>query len=138
MQVESAVIEDGGSVNNKTLTFIKYFVVMTGIILTIISELKSAGFNIWYVLWLCFPYGAYYLAATKAENISHGASIGGGALILGVDLAIRIQVIFFPDSSTDSIALLMMPFWQSVLIMPIGFLLGWMIEKLINKVFLKG
>lgn len=109
----------------------EYFVVLAGVLLAIVTELKSGNSSIWYVLWAALPYGIYALAAMKAGT---GATIGGGLLILGVDLLIRVQVAFFPGSSTDSIALLIMPFWQSVVIMPVGFLLGWLVEKMIHRI----
>lgn len=118
---------------SKASAKIKYFIVLSGVLLAIGTELKSDSPNVWYVLWAIFPYGAYYLAAWKAESQSLGAAIGGGILILGADILLRIQVLYFPGSSTDSIAFLAMPFWQMVVIMPFGFLLGWVVEKWVKR-----
>lgn len=109
----------------------EYFIIASGASLPVVTELRGGDPNIWYVLWALFPYIAYYLASSKSK--SAGAIIGGGVLILGFDILIRIQVFYLPGSSTDAIALLTMPFWQSVIIMPIGFLLGWFVEKLVKK-----
>lgn len=107
-------------------------IVLLGVLLAMITELRGASPNLWYFLWTILPYGAYGLAATKAKSV--GALIGGGLLILGLDIVNHIQVFYFPGSSTDSIALLTMPFWQIVIIMPLGFLFGWLIERMIAKV----
>jgi hypothetical protein len=112
-------------------TKFKYFVILSGILLAVVTELKGSHSNLWYVLWAIFPYAAYGIAASIAKSI--GAITGGGLLILGVDILVHVQVFYFPKSSTDSISLLVMPFWQSVLIMPIGFLFGWFIEKTIRR-----
>ena len=118
---------------NKGLTKFKYFIVLSGVLLTLATELKSNTPDIWYVLWAIFPYGCYYLAAWKAESQSPGALIGGGMLVLGVDVFVHIKIFFFPGSSTDSIALLTMPIWQCVVIMPVGFCLGWLVGKIVTK-----
>lgn len=117
---------------SKSTTKFTYFIVILGILSVIVTELISGSMNLWYIIWFAFPYCAYYLAARKALSKTHGAIIGGGVLILGIDILIRGEVLFSNGSSTDSIALLTMPFWLSVVIMPIGFLLGWLIEKLIR------
>lgn len=120
---------DSGELMKAPANF-KHFIVLFGVLLAIVTDLKGGSPSIWYILWASLPYGIYYLAAMKAGT---GATIGGGLLILGIDMLIRIQVAFFPGSSTDSIALLIMPFWQSVVIMPVGFLLGWLVEKVIHR-----
>lgn len=117
---------------SKVSSKFKYFIVLSGVLLIIVTELKGST-NIWHILWAILPYGAYYVAALKAEGNSLGAVIGGGILILGADILLRIQVLYFPGSSTDSIALLTMPFWQMVVIMPFGFLLGWVVEKWVKR-----
>lgn len=127
----AAKIDFGELMKRKTSTNFEYAVIVAGVALIAVTEIKSGSPSIWYFLWAALPYGIYYLAAMKAGT---GATIGGGLLILGIDMLIRVQVAFFPGSSTDSIALLIMPFWQSVVIMPVGFLLGWLVEKMINRI----
>lgn len=127
----AARTDSGELMKSKAVANFKYFIIIAGVLLAIVTELKGGSPNIGYVLWAALPYGIYYLAAMKAGT---GATVGGGLLILGIDMLIRIQVGFFPGSSTDSIALLVMPFWQSVVIMPVGFLLGWLVEKMINRI----
>lgn len=97
------------------------------------TELKSDAGGVGYAVWAMFPYGAYYLAAWKAENRNLGAVIGGGMLVLAVDVFVHIKIFFFPGSSTDSIALLTMPVWQCVVIMPVGFFLGWLVGKIVKR-----
>ncbi len=109
-------------------------VIFSGILLAIFKELRGENINYWYLFIYIIPYCAYCIASIKAKSI--GAIIGGGSFILGVDIFIYIQVFYFPQSSTDVIAILLLPFWQCVLIMPFGFLFGWLIEKMylrINK-----
>jgi len=118
-------------VKRELRTIFPLAIVLLGLLLAMITELSSASPNLWLFLWTLLPYVAYGFAATKAKSV--GALIGGGLLILGLDIVIHIQVFYFPGSSTDSLVLLTMPFWQSVLIMPIGFLFGWLIERMIAK-----
>jgi hypothetical protein len=110
---------------------IKYIIIIIGILLSIFTGLKGTYPSMWYILWALFPYAAYYLASLKLKGI--GSIIGGGLFILGFDILIHIQIFYFPESSTDSIALVTFPFWASVIIMPVGFLFGWMVEKLIIR-----
>jgi|GEM_PF-4663114 len=114
---------------SKKILFFKSIIILVGIILAVFTELYSDYTNIWYVLWALFPYMAYYLASLKLK--SAGAIICGGIFILGIDILIHIQIFYFPESSTDSIALLTIPFWESIIVMPVGFLFGVMMEKLI-------
>jgi hypothetical protein len=116
---------------SKKMLLFKSIIILLGIILAALTELYGGYPSIWYVLWALFPYVAYYLASLKLK--SAGAIIGGGIFILGVDILIHIQIFYFPGSSTDSIALLTIPFWESIIIMPIGFLFGWLIEKGITR-----
>lgn len=109
----------------------KYFIILSGICLSIFTELKGGKPSIWYFLWAMFPYIVYYLATFTTKSM--GAILAGGILILGVDIIVHIEIFYFPGSSTDSIALLTMPFWQSLIIMPAGFLFGWLIEKVVRK-----
>ena len=129
LRAKNAARIDSGELMKASANF-KHFIVLFGVLLAIVTDLKGGSPSIWYILWASLPYGIYFLAAMKAGT---GATIGGGLLILGIDMLIRIQVAFFPGSSTDSIALLIMPFWQSVVIMPVGFLLGWLVEKVIHR-----
>lgn len=113
------------------MIFLKLIIILLGIILAMLTGLCGAYPSMWYVLWALFPYGTYYLSSLKLK--SSGAIIGGGLFILGVDMLIRVQIFYFPGSSTDSIALVTMPFWESIIIMPVGFLFGWLIEKCIIR-----
>lgn len=115
---------------NKMQLF-KSIIVMLGIVLSMLTELYGGYTGIWPILWALFPYMAYCLASLKLK--SNGAIISGGLFILGTEILIRIQIFYFPESSTDSLILLTAPFWESIIIMPIGFLFGLVIEKLINR-----
>ncbi|MBN2439236.1 MAG: hypothetical protein JXL20_11635 [Deltaproteobacteria bacterium] len=112
----------------------KFVIILLGIFLAAFTELSRNYPDIWYILWALFPYTAYYLTSLKLKSV--GAIIGGGIFILGIDILIHIQIFYFPGSSTDSIALLTMPFWEGIIIMPTGFLFGWIVEKMILR--LKG
>lgn len=113
------------------INLIKYVIILSGIILSLLTGLRNVYPSMWYILWALFPYVAYYIASLKLRSM--GAICGGGILILVFDILIRIQIFYFPESSTDSIALLTTPFWESIIIMPIGFLLGWMVERLFTR-----
>lgn len=119
-------------IKNEIHTKIAFAIILSGVLLAVITECSNINPNIWYLSWMIFPYAAYFLTAIKAKSM--GSIIGGGLFLLGIDIVIHIQVFYFPESSTDSLVLLTMPFWQSVLIMPLGFLFGWLIERMIAKV----
>jgi len=46
-------------------------------------------------------------------------------LVVGIDLAVRLQVRYVPGSSTDAIAVLMAPLWVLVLVIPLVWFLDW-------------
>ncbi len=91
---------------------------------------KPDGFVIAVCLWGCVPYAVYGLATTKTKN--NGAIIGGGLLMLGVDIFVRASIMFFPGSSTAALAFLFIPFWLIVLIMPLGMAGGWVVGQLVE------
>lgn len=55
------------------------------------------------------PYGLLQLAARRSGLAL--AALIGAVVCFGLDIALRTGVIFFPQSSTDAVALALFPFW---------------------------
>lgn len=120
---------------SKAIRNFVYAITGIGILLALITTFAGENDSLWFTLWASAPYLAYWIAALKAK--SKGGILGGGLGIVGLDILIHAQVFYFPKSSTDAIAIILMPFWQLVLILPVGFLFGWIIEKLVYRTALK-
>ena len=73
--------------------------------------------------WAIVP----YLVAAALALISRNALIGivAVALVLLVDAWTYYEVFFHPKGSTAALALLWMPIWNPVLVVPIGAFVGW-------------
>jgi len=46
-----------------------------------------------------------------------------------MDILIHVEVFISPPGSTAAVGLVFMPLWNSVLVIPIGCSVGWVIEK---------
>ena len=81
------------------------------------------SFGVGLLKWAIVP----YLVAAALALISRNALIGivAVALVLLVDAWTYYEVFFHPKGSTAALALLWMPIWNPVLVVPIGALVGW-------------
>jgi hypothetical protein len=52
-----------------------------------------------------------------------------GLFIFIMDILIHVEVFISPSGSTAAVGLVFMPLWNSVLVIPIGCSVGWVIEK---------
>jgi len=81
------------------------------------------SFGVGLLKWAIVP----YLVAAALALISRNALIGivAVALVLLVDAWTYYEVFFHPKGSTAALALLWMPIWNPVLVVPIGAFVGW-------------
>ena len=112
-------------------------VVLFGILVSIATSLtgdysggSGVGQLLWFVgiaLWTFFPYAVYGAVSSEIKN--SGAKVGGGLSVLLVDVYVRVKLFFSPGSSTAGLAVLFMPFWLSVIILPLGLAVGWFVGR---------
>lgn len=130
---------------NNFIKKFKYTILLMGVVLSLITIAKvkikyySTGivmFSAFIVLWSILPYIIYVLVASRVKNKTK--TVSAGMLLLGVDISFHIYIFFFPGSSTDAISLLFLPFWLIILVIPIGILLGGLIDKVIYIAKVKG
>ena len=112
----------------------RYIVMVLGVLSAVKSLSVPALDPFIIAMWVysCFPYLMYFAVTSKMKN--NGAIIGGGLLMLMMDIGARIDINYFPSSSTAAIGFLYIPFLLFVLIMPIGMASGWLVGWLIEQV----
>ena len=86
----------------------------------------SAGF----LLWSMAP---YLLALGLLAPASRFVLAGAVVAILGSDLFTHISVHVWPTSSTAGLNYLFMPFWNSVIFLPGGAFIGWIIGEIFGE-----
>ena len=146
---------------NEFSSILKRIIVTLGVLLSLGTaayafvaggfHLADITFSACIALWASTPYIIYGVLTSRGrrndkriikipESINDrpiiknpGSIIGAGILMLGLDIYGYMEVFVFPSSSTSAILLLFLPFWLIVLIMPIGFLGGWLVELLIRR-----
>lgn len=100
-----------------------------------ITFFKSAGgldsFGVWLLAWSILP----YLVAAGLALISKKLLIGiiAMTLVLLVDAWSYCAVFIQPKNSTAALALLWMPLWNLVLVVPIGAGAGWFWSRMLPK-----
>ncbi len=134
---------------NEFSSILKCIIVTLGVLLSLGTAaygLVAGGFHLadifdfaGFALWARTPHVIYGVATSlRIRNDrpiikNPGSIIGAGILMLGLDIYGYMEVFVFPSSSTSALLLLFLPFWLIVLIMPIGFLGGWLVELLIRS-----
>jgi len=111
----------------------RYIVMLLGVLSAVKSLPVPAPDPFVIALWVysCFPYFMYFAVTSKMKN--KGAIIGGGLLMLIVDIGARIDINYFPSSSTAALGFLYIPFLLFVLVMPTGMAGGWLVARLIEQ-----
>lgn len=84
-------------------------------------------------IWGMVPYGIYWVLSKHSANVA-AATAAGTFLVVGNILA-HIFIVFFMRSDTyvGPNTMLLVPFWLSVFVLPIGFMAGWIYSKLTEK-----
>jgi hypothetical protein len=84
-----------------------------------------------FAVWIFFPYILYFYIFKK-KTIKKISLILAGVFIVVVDFYFHAEVLLWPSSSTSGLIFLISPFILLV-IMFIGFGIGWVIEKLYSR-----
>lgn len=88
---------------------------------------NSGGPSIGFLLWSMVPYGlCLTLAAFPATRVP---AIAGAALTLAFDLFGHYSVFVNPKGSTAALALLFIPLWSTVIVVPLATFIAWFITQ---------
>lgn len=88
---------------------------------------SSGGPAIGFLLWSMLPYGlCLTLSAFKTTRV---LVIAGAALTLAFDLWGHYSVFVNPKGSTAALALLFIPLWSSVIVVPLATFVAWFITQ---------
>lgn len=85
-------------------------------------------FNVGLFGWSCIPYVAALTLALLTRQPWVG--IAAAALVLLVDAWTYYAVFVRPKGSTAALALLWMPFWNLVIVVPVGAVAGWLLSRI--------
>lgn len=95
-----------------------------------VSE-SSGGGALGLFLWLMVPYGlCSFLSAFAALRTP---AIAGAALALAADLLTHFSLLVDPQGSTASVALIFVPLWNTVLLVPVATLVAWLAVRRRHK-----
>jgi len=116
----------------KNLEYAIYTILFLGVCLHIFtafvnSSERFTSFSLGVMAWSIVPY-IICLIILRSVGTPIKA-LGASLLILIMDAWIYAEVFISPSSSNAAIGLIFMPFWDMVLVIPIGCLFGWLIEK---------
>ncbi len=84
-------------------------------------------FNAGLFSWSCLPYGAALALALLTRR--PWAGIVAAALVLLVDVWTYYAVFVRPKGSTAALALLWMPLWNLIIVVPLGAAIGWLLSR---------
>jgi len=88
---------------------------------------SSGGPSIGFLLWSMMPYGlCLTLSAFPATKVS---VIAGAAIALAFDLWGYYSVFVNPQGSTAALALLFIPLWSTVIVVPLATFVAWSITQ---------
>ena len=116
----------------KNLKYAIYVILFLGVCLHIFTVFVNSSegitsFSLGLMAWSIVPY-IICLLILRSVGTPIKAT-GASLLILIMDAWIYAEVFIIPSSSTAAIGLIFMPFWNMVLVIPIGCFFGWLIEK---------
>ncbi|HEY7712232.1 MAG TPA: hypothetical protein VIG57_19630, partial [Candidatus Entotheonella sp.] len=83
----------------------------------------SLGFLVWSMAPYCVAFAVSLFPATRAPVLA------GAALALAFDLWGHYSVFANPQGSTAALALLFIPLWSTIIIIPLATLLAWVIGQ---------
>lgn len=116
----------------KNIRYAIYVILFLGACLHIFTTFVNSsggitGFSLGVMLWSIVP---YIICLIILRSVGTPIKVLGSSLIILImDAWMYEEVFISPSSSTAALGLLIMPFWNMVLFIPIGCLLGWFAEK---------
>ncbi len=95
---------------------------------------KAEGGWSWFMLGLLLFSLLPYAIAAKMSRFARlaGSAVGFAAGALVGDLFMHYQVFMVPNGSSAALGLLIMPFWNLLILGPLGALVGWAIARLLR------
>ncbi|MBB6095503.1 hypothetical protein HNQ60_004393 [Povalibacter uvarum] len=103
-------------------------VVGLGAVLHLYENLaKGSGPSFAWFAWTMFPY-ALALAISCIKPTRRAATAGAAAALL-VDLWVYHGVFVVPRGSTEPLAFLFAPLWNSLIVVPVGTWAAWLIQR---------
>ena len=76
------------------------------------------------------PYGVF--GAVTSNTRDSATIIGGGLSISVVDAFFLVRVLLFPSSSTAALALLFLPIWLTIIVLPLGLIVGKFVGRILR------
>lgn len=87
--------------------------------------LNSYSTSLMYMAWVPYVVCGVVIAFSKNSIVP----LGGAVAALVMDTVIFLSVFVWPQGSTGSIALIFMPYWNLLFFVPVGMLIGWVVNK---------
>ena len=82
-------------------------------------------------LWGSVPYVVHFAIGVWRRKL--GPIAASASLMLGVDAWAHLEVLFFTPGSTDAVMLVFLPGWQLGVVMPIGLLVGSLVQRRLDR-----
>ena len=118
--------------NRSRIRIIIYILIIAGVVIhskTAFVESSEVDLtSIYLLIWSVIPYILIFIFRKSLYG-----SLCAAIIVFIFDLWVHLQVFVFPKSSTAAIDLLIVPLWNLILVIPLSYLIGLMIEKGIEK-----
>ena len=118
--------------NRSRIRIIIYILIFAGVVIhskTAFVESSEVDLtSIYLLIWSVIPYILIFIFRKSLYG-----SLCAAIIVFIFDLWVHLQVFVFPKSSTAAIDLLIVPLWNLILVIPLSYLIGLMIEKGIEK-----
>jgi len=103
--------------------------VVAGVLLHLYENLvkSSGGFSSGFLLWSSMPY--LLTLCLSSFKSTKDAAIAGGALALSFDAFAYHDVFVDPRNSTVGLALIFVPLWNILIVVPAGTFLTWIVLR---------
>jgi hypothetical protein len=105
---------------------VAYAIIIIGVLLSLVTAFvphAPGAFKIsWGLLfWNLLPYLVYLLLTDMLDGVE---LMTPGVFVLVIDFYTQIHLYVFPDTSTDNVIIAYLPLWLTVLVLPLGWLVG--------------
>ena len=110
---------------------VAYTIIVLGILLSVMTALvphAPGAFKIsWGLLfWSLLPYIVYLFITDMLEGVE---LMTAGVFVLVVDFYSHIHLYVFPGTPADNLIITYLPLWLTVLVLPLGWIVGRQITK---------
>lgn len=84
-------------------------------------------FALTFVCWSMLPYAIYAVFAWRSDRAQSVVLAGG--MLAAMDLVANIFVFYFINTKLKVSVLVFVPVWLSIFVLPAGYLVGWLAER---------